>query len=307
MSTREKLLAGLVAVLWGLNFPATALALQHYPPMLAACLRFTLLLIPTLLFIPRPQIKWRWLLGTGFGLGVLQFAFLYVAMVAGMPAGLASVVLQSSAPFTVLLAGIFLRERLSRQQLIGVLIAVGGLAVIAWHRAHAAALLPVLLTLCGGLGWAIGNLCSRQAKAPKPIQLTFWMAIVPPVPMLILSLIFEGPTRITGALGTAFTPAALPANLGLLYIVVCASILGYGIWNSLMSRHPSSQVAPWSMLVPVVGVLSSWLAFGEVPAVVELLGGCLVVGGVLYASLRLRRRRRSRLSVNCPASPTGGA
>lgn len=290
MTAREKLLALSVAVLWGLNFPATAYALQHYPPMLAASLRFTLLAIPTLLFVPRPQIKLRWLIGTGIGLGVLQFAFLYVAMVAGMPAGLASVVLQSSAPFTVLLAGIFLHERLSRQQLIGVLIAVAGLSVIAWHRAQAAALLPVLLTLCGGLGWAIGNICSRQAKAPKPIQLTFWMSLIPPLPMLGLSLLFEGPHRIGQALGTALTPAALPANLGMLYIVVCASILGYGIWNSLMARHPSSQVAPWSMLVPVVGVLSSWLAFDEVPAWAELLGGCLVVGGVLYASLRLRRR-----------------
>lgn len=290
MTAREKLLALSVAVLWGLNFPATAYALQHYPPMLAAALRFTLLAIPTLLFVPRPQIKLRWLIGTGIGLGVLQFAFLYVAMVAGMPSGLASVVLQSSAPFTVLLAGIFLHERLSRQQLIGVLIAVTGLAVIAWYRAQAAALLPVLLTLCGGLGWAIGNICSRQAKAPKPIQLTFWMSLIPPLPMLGLSLLFEGPHRIGQALGTALTPAALPANLGMLYIVVCASILGYGIWNSLMARHPSSQVAPWSMLVPVVGVLSSWAAFGEVPAWAEVLGGCLVVGGVLYASLRLRRR-----------------
>ena len=295
MTAREKLLALSVAVLWGLNFPATAYALQHYPPMLAAALRFTLLAIPTLLFVPRPQIKLRWLIGTGIGLGVLQFVFLYVAMVAGMPSGLASVVLQSSAPFTVLLAGIFLHERLSRQQLIGVLIAVTGLAVIAWYRAQAAALLPVLLTLCGGLGWAIGNICSRQAKAPKPIQLTFWMSLIPPLPMLGLSLLFEGPHRIGQALGTALTPAALPANLGMLYIVVCASILGYGIWNSLMARHPSSQVAPWSMLVPVVGVLSSWAAFGEVPAWAEVIGGCLVVGGVLYASLRLRRRKAAPL------------
>lgn len=308
MSPREKFAALLVAVLWGLNFPATAYALQHYPPIFAVALRFTLLLIPTLLFIPRPKVKWRWLLGTGLGLGVLQFAFLYVGMVAGMPAGLASVVLQSSAPFTVVLAAIFLGERLRRQQLIGVVIAVAGLSVIAWYRSHAAALLPVVLTLCAGLGWAIGNLCSRQARAPKPIQLTFWLSIVPPIPMLALSLLVEGPDRITEALETSLTRQALPANLGMLYIVVCASILGYGIWNSLLSRHPSSQVAPWSMLVPVIGVFSSWLAFGEAPAPVELAGGALVVAGVLFASLTLGRHRRTpTMSKNGPQSAASAA
>ena len=101
MSSRDRLLALLVPVLWGLNFPATAYALQHYPPMLAAALRFTLLAIPTLLFVPRPKIRLRWLIGTGVGLGILQFGFLYVGMVAGLPSGQASVLLQASAPFTV--------------------------------------------------------------------------------------------------------------------------------------------------------------------------------------------------------------
>jgi O-acetylserine/cysteine efflux transporter len=147
-----------------------------------------------------------------------------------------------------------------------------------------AALLPVVLTLCAALGWAFGNVCSRQARAPKPLHLTLWMSIVPPLPMLVLSLLFEGPQRIAGALRTSLTPEALPSVLGLLYIVVIATGLGYGIWNVLLSRHPSSVVAPFSMLVPVVGVLSSWLFFDELPDLVELVAGVAVVGGVLYAS-----------------------
>ena len=295
MQPRDRLLALAVPVLWGLNFPATAYSLQHYPPFLAAALRFTLLAIPTILLVPRPQVRTIWLIGTGFGLGVLQFGFLYVAMEAGMPPGLASLVLQAQAPFTMLLATLLLGERLTARRAAGVGIAVLGLAFIGAHRAQAASWVPVALTLLAALGWATGNICSRLARAPKPLQLTMWMSLVPPIPTFLLSLWFEGP-RIAPALSTALTREALRANLGLLYIVVCASILGYGIWNTLIARYSASAVAPWSMLVPVVGVLSSWVAFGEAPALVELAAGVLVVGGVLIATFE-RRRRLSRADL----------
>ncbi len=296
MPTRDRLLAVLVAVCWGLNFPATALALQHFPPLFMVGLRFALVAVPTVLLVPRPAVKLRWLIGTGLGIGVLQFAFLYLGMAAGMPSGLASLVLQASAPFTVLLAGVFLRERLSRRQVAGIVLAVAGLAAIAVHRGQTAALLPVVLTLCGALGWAIGNVCSRQARAPKPLQLTLWMSVVPPVPMLVVALIVEGPARIGASLATAFDADALPSLLGLLYIVLIATVLGYGLWNRLLSAYPSSTVAPFSMLVPIVGVISSWLIFGESFDAVELIAGAAVIGGVLIGSLPRRTRATTELS-----------
>lgn len=284
MLLRDRILALVVAVAWGLNFPATAIALEHYPPFLLAALRFTLLAVPTLLFVPRPPIPFRWILLVGATLGVLQFAFLYLGMAAGMPSGLASLVVQASAPFTVLLAGVLLRERLSARQVVGVSVAVAALAVIALHRAQTAALLPVVLVLCGALGWAIGNVATRKAGPVNPLHLTLWWAVVPPIPMAVLSFLVEGPDRIGQALGTAFTADALPADLAVLYIVLAASVVGYGIWSRLMGRYPSSTVAPFSMLVPVVGVLASWAAFGEVPDLVEVLAGAVVVGAVLWSS-----------------------
>ncbi len=298
MPLRDRLLALLVAVCWGVNFPATTFGLQHFPPLFMVALRFTLIAVPTILLVPRPQVPLRWFLGMGLGMGTVQFSLLYVAMSVGMPSGLASLVLQAAAPFTVLLGAVWLRERLNARQVVGAVVAVAGLTVIAVHRTlegSAAALVPVLLTVAAGLGWAVGNICSRQARAPKPLHLTLWMSVVPPVPLLALSMLVEGPRRDWESLRTVATRDALPSVLGLLYVVVVATLLGYGLWNTLLSRNASSVVAPFAMLVPVAGVLSAWLFFDEVPDLVELVAGVLVVGGVLYGS---RRRRSSGPAAN---------
>ena len=292
MPARDRLLALLVAVLWGLNFPAIHLSLLQFPPFFLVALRFSLIAIPVVVLVPRPVVPWRWLLGYGIGFGVLQFAFLYLAMDVGMPTGLASLVLQSSAPFTVLLGAVLLRERLTARRLVGIGIAALGLAGIALHRADAggrAMLVPVLLTLLGGLGWAVGNLCNRKAAADSPWRLMLWMAVVPPVPMLALSLVVDGPTAIGRSIATLGRPAAIPALGGLLYTVLVATLAGSGIWTALMARHPSGTVAPFSMLVPVVGIAASWLVLHETPTLVDLALGVLVLGGVLVAGAGARR------------------
>jgi len=171
MPTRDRLLAAVVAALWGANFLAIHVGLQHFPPLFLAALRFAVIALPTVLLVPRPQVRLRWLLGYGLGFGTLQFLFLFVAMDVGMPTGLASLVLQASAPFTVVLGAVLLRERLTPRQGLGIGLAVLGLAAIAVARAQSAALLPVLLTLAGALGWALGNLCSRLAAPPNPLHL----------------------------------------------------------------------------------------------------------------------------------------
>jgi O-acetylserine/cysteine efflux transporter len=284
---RDRLLALVVAVVWGLNFPAIAVALEQFPPFFLVALRFALIAVPTLLLVRRPAVPVRWLLGYGLGFGVLQFVFLYLAMDLGMPPGLASLVLQSSAPFTVLLAGLLLREQLTGRQLVGVGLAMAGLIGIAVHRAGlngGAALVPVLLTLCAGLGWALGNLCNRQARAAEPFRLMLWMTVVPPVPMLLASWALEGPTAVVDSLSGLDQRQGLLALAGLAFTVLVATLLGSGIWTALMARHPSSTVAPFSMLVPVVGIGSSWLLLGDATSGPEVALGAVVIVGVLLGS-----------------------
>ncbi|WP_420096451.1 EamA family transporter [Brevibacterium sediminis] len=293
MSFKHCLLAASVAVMWGLNFLAIDLSLAQFPPFFLVALRFALLAVPALLFVPKPDVKARWIIGYGLGFGLLPFLFLYWAMAAGMPAGLASLVLQASGPFTVLLGMTFLRERVRGSQMLFLLIAMAGLAVVGWQRFDShASFLPFLLTLAGAFGWAIGNICNRQAHTTEPIKLTMWMSLVPPVPMLALSLAVEGPDRVGASFSGLTTPTGLLAIAGLIYTVVIATILGSGVWSWLMSRNPAGVVAPFSMLVPVVGMSAAFVFLGERVTVGELCGAVLVIIGVLGAGLKAAKGAR---------------
>jgi O-acetylserine/cysteine efflux transporter len=286
MSPRDRLLAALVAVLWGGNFLAIHATLGHFPPLFAAGLRFAIIAVPAILFVPRPKVKLRWLIGYGLGFGTGQFAFLFIAMNTGMPTGLASLVLQASAPFTVLLGAVFLRERVSGRQLAGTALAVAGMAVIAWQQAGQAALLPVILTLLAALSWAFGNLSSRQAAPSNPLHFTLWMSVVPPLPMFALSLVVEGPGAQWRSLATLNSPSGWSAIAGLVYIVVLATIIGSGIWTTLMGRNPAGVVAPFSLLVPVVGMSLAFVVLGERTTLLETSAAVVVIGGVLLGSLK---------------------
>ncbi|GAA1159384.1 EamA family transporter [Nesterenkonia sandarakina] len=286
MPLRHTLLALLVAVLWGLNFLAIRISLDQFPPLFLAGLRFLILALPALLFVPWPGVKVRYLLGYGLGFGTLQFFGLYLGMSAGFPTGLASLVLQASAPFTVLLGALVLKEHITGRRALGVGVAVVGLGLVGLSRGVLDGWTPFLLVLFGAFGWALGNLASRKAQTDRPMALVLWMAVVPPIPLLTVAFLVEGPEQIGAALGSSFSLAAIPAWLGLSYTILFGTVAGAGIWVWLMRRHPAGTVAPFSMLVPVVGILAAWAALGEVPTWLELGGGVLVVSGVIYASVR---------------------
>ncbi|WP_327112187.1 EamA family transporter [Streptomyces sp. NBC_01341] len=307
MTARDRSLAVLVAVLWGLNFLAVRVGLDHFPPFFLAALRYLVLAVPVVLFVPRPAVRLRWLLGYGLGFGVAQFGLLFLAIEQGMPSGLASVVVQASAPFTVLLGALLLRERVTVRQLAGIGLAVLGMAVIAVDRARTAPLLPLVLTVLAALGWAVGNLASRQARPEYPLRFALWMAVVPPLPLLALSAVMEGPATGWRALGSAFGPEGWPGLVALVYIAVLGSVVGSGIWTALLKRYPAGVVAPFSMLVPVVGMAGAWLALHERPTGWAVAGGTAVVAGVLLGTGWLPRFLRARDdTAAAPRLPEGG-
>lgn len=284
MTPRDRLLALTVVVLWGCNFLAIRVGLDHFPPFFFGALRFVVIAIPVILFVPRPAVPLRWLLLYGMGFGFAQFAFLFWAMESGLPTGLASLVLQASAPLTVVLGAVLLKERLGGIRIAGVLTAVAGMIVVAISQGAAdASLVPMMLALLAGLSWAIGNIATRKAASREPMHLMLWMCVVPVLPMLAVSWVVEGPAA-WSTLGTAFTTAEGGLALaGLAYIVLLGTIVGTGIYAGLMSRYPASTVAPLSLMVPIVGFSVAGIVLGEQPSPLALVGGAVVIAGALVA------------------------
>ncbi len=312
MTTRDRLLGLTVVVLWGLNFIAIRVGLDHFPPFFFAALRFAVMAVPVVLFVKFPRVQMRWFLLYAVGFGFGQFAFLFLAMNLGMPTGLASLVLQTSAPFTVLLGVFFLRERLVPAQILGIAIAVAGIVVIGVDRAGHSSIgvgivVPMVLTVLAGLSWAFGNIGSRLAQPDDALRMTLWMSVVPPIPFLALSFATEGPRADLTSLTTLGSSSGLIALVGLAYVVLLGTIAGSGLWTMLMKRYEASRVAPLSLLVPVVGISAAWLLLGEVPSGVEIAGAALVIAGcaagVLAAPRSRMRAGAGETSVRAPHAP----
>lgn len=291
MSPKDLLLALVVIVVWGLNFVVIKVGLHDMPPMLLGALRFMLAAFPAILFVKRPQVPWRWLLAYGLTISLGQFAFLFYAMSVGMPAGLASLVLQSQAFFTLFFAAFLLGERLRLANLFGLLVAAGGLLLIGLQGGRGMTLAGFVLTLCAAAMWALGNVFTRKLGKVNLVGLVVWGSLVPPLPFLALSWLLEGPE----AIEIALRGISLDSILVLIYLAFGATLLGYSLWSRLLSRYPASQVAPFSLLVPVVGLTSSALLLDEHLGPLQLLGALLVMfgllinvcGGWLYGRLRL--------------------
>ncbi|MGF6755460.1 EamA family transporter [Paraburkholderia sp. GAS42] len=276
MSPKDLLLALVVVVAWGVNFVVIKVGLHGVPPMLLGALRFLLAAVPAVFFVKRPRLPLRWLLAYGATISFGQFAFLFTAMYVGMPAGLASLVLQAQAFFTLLFAVMFLHERLRAQNLIGLLIAAGGLALIGLQGGHSMTVAGFLLTLCAAVSWALGNIVTKKVGKVDLVGLVVWASLIPPVPFFVLSYVIEGPQRIAAAL-TGIGGASIFA---IVYLAFIATLLGYGLWSRLLSRYPASQVAPFSLLVPIIGLASASLLLDEHLSSAQIAGAALVMAGL---------------------------
>ncbi|NQD87957.1 EamA family transporter [Paenarthrobacter sp. CM16] len=301
VNLRHSALAVMVAVLWGINFVAIDLGLhtngREVPPLLFVAMRFLLVVFPFILFIRKPDVGWKAIVGVGLFMSAGQFGLLYLGMALGMPAGLASLVLQAQVLFTILLAAKFLGERPSRRQLAGVVLGIAGLGVVALGRSAVAPVLPLMIVLAAALSWAIGNVVARHSKAASGLGLVVWSGAVVPVPLAGLSLVVDGPGTVWATL-TDLQPATI---LSAIYTAVFASLIGYGIWNRLLSLYPSSDVVPFTLLVPVVGMTAAWLVLNEIPTLTEIMGGLILLLGVATAVLGAGRTIRPETPVAGPA------
>ncbi|MFZ3128472.1 MAG: EamA family transporter [Rhodoferax sp.] len=280
LRTKDLVLALVVILVWGVNFAVIKVGVVGVPPLLLAALRFMLAAFPALLFFKAPKVPLRLYLLYGLTISVGQFSLLFTAIHVGMPTGLASLVLQSQAFFTTLLAAFWLKERWQANQMAGLLLAAVGLVLIGSAHGLSMPLAGFLLTVAAAVMWSCGNIVTRAVGRYGPMnQLAFvvWASLVPPLPLLALSAWVEGPD----AMVTALQHFSWQAFAAVAYLAWAATLFGYGVWTGLLARYPANRVAPFTLLVPLVGLTTGWLAFGEALQPVHYAGGALLMAGLL--------------------------
>ena len=266
-----------VVWVWGMNFAVIKIGVVGVPPLLLGCLRFVLAAFPALLFFKAPKVPLRWYLLYGMTISVGQFALLFSAIHLGMPSGLASLVLQSQAFFTMLFAALWLKERWQLNQIAGLALAAVGLVLIGSAHGVSMPLAGFGLTVAAAVMWAGGNIVTRSLGRFGPMDQQAFVVWASLIPVLLLSLWIEGPAAIAHAL-VHFEWQSFAA---LAYLAWGATLFGYGVWTRMLTKYPANRVAPFSLLVPLVGLTTGWLVFGEALKPIHFAGGALLMAGLL--------------------------
>ena len=275
MKPRDALLACLAALALGLAFIAIKIGVREAPPLAFTAARFVFAAFPAILFVRPPKAPAALVIAYGLLIGVGQFGLLFLAIGRGMPAGLASLVIQLQAFITVLLAWALYGERPRAAQTIGGAIALAGIALIGSTRLAGASLGPFLMVIAAAMFWGAGNLVGKKAGRVNQFAFVVWSSLAAPLPLLALSALFEPGRAAPALLHPSWTLLACIAG-----VAYGGTIIGFGLWSFVLSRYPASQVAPFALLIPVVGMLSGWLVFSEPLGAFELWGALLVMAGL---------------------------
>ncbi|WP_218171149.1 EamA family transporter [Pseudomonas yamanorum] len=277
MSKLDLLAGALVTVIWGANFSVIGLGLQSLDPFLLTLLRFTFCAIPLVFFIRRPRgVSYCTLATYGVLFGAGLWGVVNIAMYNGLSAGMSSVFLQFSAFFTIVLSGLFLNESINRVHMAGMAFAVAGLLLILYLSNKTSTTLGIVLVLLAAVAWSVCNLIVKVKKPADMIAFIVWSSLFSLPVLLLMTLWFEGLRPFENLLED-FTWGA---GFSIFFQCYITTIGGYLVWNNLMKKYPASMVAPLSLIVPVSGILASWLFFDERLSLGQFLAIGLVFVGI---------------------------
>jgi O-acetylserine/cysteine efflux transporter len=283
---KHLLLVLLIVLIWGVNFVAVYIGLKSFPPFLLSALRFGLSALPWVFFMPRPKGSVKLIIYYGLFNFALQFGFIFTGIHLGISPGLASLVLQIQVFFSMGLAFLFFHDRPSPFKIAGSLISFIGIGIVGYHVDGGSTFLGLILMLLAAFSWAAGNMFTKKIHSESPLALVVWGNLAAFPVMLLVSYFFEGPLVIQSSLQNL----SWPAIASVCYIVYFSTHIGYGAWGFLMKSYSTSVVVPFTLLVPVVGFMSSAIYLGEEIQSWKLLASLFILGGLIFGLLEKQVR-----------------
>jgi O-acetylserine/cysteine efflux transporter len=213
-----------------------------------------------------------------------QFLAQSWAIAHGVPVGLASVIVQSQALFTVAFAAAAFREIPTGLQIAGIGVAAIGLLMICGTVGFDFSVGAFAVLMISPVSFAIGNLLLRQVREVPMFDLFAWLCLVPPLPLLALAFVVDGPQ----ATWHSLSQMSLTGWVSMLFIGAVSTCTAYWLWGRLLRDHTAAQVVPFALLVPFVGAAASSMVFGETFGPLRLSGMTTVVGGIAIMLLSKR-------------------
>jgi O-acetylserine/cysteine efflux transporter len=287
MTLKHTIYAFVVALIWGSNFISIKMALIDLPPFLCVMLRFILSSFPFVFFIPRPKVSWRFMFEISIFLWIGQFSLLFLGIYMGMSPGLAALVQQCQAVFTIILAAVIYGCRPSPAQLLGIVLAVSGIAIIATQAGGNGNLIACILVIAAALSVSVANLMFKRMENINILSLIVWTSLIPPIPMFCLSLLFEGWDQIVYSLGHI----SLQTYGALFYTAWLSTLVATTLWGGLMRSYNPSCVVPFGLMVPVVAMSTSAIFLQEIFTLVDLIASTIIIFGLIVNQLNFSWRR----------------
>jgi len=270
----ELLLAASVPLVWGIGFTLAKTGMNEFPPLFLMGLRFSLASLVLVWFVTFPHGQLKQIFWIAFVGSTLQYGLTFTGL-SMIDASLAIIIIHLEVPFAVLLAALFLKDKPSKQRILGMLISFAGIVLIAGQPSLRGQMLAILLTTSGALMWAVGQIMvKRLENPPSGFALTAWIGVFSGPQMILGSFIIEESQLLS------FAQASWIGWGVILYLALVMTALGYGIWYRVLSRNPVSKVMPVMLLLPVFTIFSSMLLLGERPSLTIFLGGAVVLVGV---------------------------
>lgn len=211
----------------------------------------------------------------------MQFGLLFTGIYLGLSPGLASLILQVQVFFSIGLAFLFFQDRPGTFKIIGSLISFIGIVIVGINIGGGATLIGLILILLAAFSWSAGNMYTRKIQSQSPLALVVWGNLFAFPPMVLISLVFDGPELIQ----TSLQNSSWSTVLAVCYIVYVSTHVGYGLWGFLMKSYSTSTVVPFTLLIPVVGFISSALYLGEELPSWKLLASLFIIGGLVFGLL----------------------
>lgn len=288
MHLKDLLLGLSIMCLWGFNFSVIKLGADQINPIVLTTLRFTFAVLPVIFFIRRPAVKLRYLIGYGITFGVGVWGMMTSAITLGVSAGMAGVLMDLSLIASLLIGWLVLKEKISSRQTLGAVLILLGAGVSLSIEDGSVPLTGLLLVLIGSLSWAIIGLIVKLANTQQVFAFSVWGMLFAPVPLAALALVSYGPGVFI----------ALPEQMNtsvwfsVLFQAYPTTLLGYWLWNRLITKYPLSTVAPLTMLTPVFGLLGSMIFHGEEIDNTKLLACVFILVGFLIGQWQQGRSSR---------------